>query len=99
MGAVFALRNISSVRLPVAEHTGVTSKLCQKQCTFGNQGISTRSEETKRGKVFGTLSQLKNLSKSNDVHAQDKTLLAVRKELLLPLKIRITFGGDIMFIH
>jgi len=27
----------------------------------------------KKGKVFGTISQLKKLSKSNDVHAQNKT--------------------------
>jgi hypothetical protein len=28
-----------------------------------------------------------------------KRFLALRKELLLPLKIRITEGGDIEFIH
>jgi len=28
-----------------------------------------------------------------------KRLLAVRKELLLPPKIRVTEGGDIKFIH
>jgi hypothetical protein len=28
-----------------------------------------------------------------------KRFEAVRKELLLPLKIRFTEGGDIMFIH
>jgi len=27
----------------------------------------------KKGKVFGIISQLKKLSKSNDVHAQNKT--------------------------
>jgi len=48
MGAVFALRSMSSVHLPVEENIGVTSKLRQKQFTFGIQGISTRSEETKK---------------------------------------------------
>jgi len=52
---------------------------------------------SKKGKVFGIHSQLKKLSKSNDcVH---KTFLAVRNELLLPLKIRYTEDGDVMFIH
>jgi len=35
---------------------------------------------------------LKKLSKSSNVHAQNKTFLAVRNELLLPLKIRVTDG-------
>jgi len=38
----------------------VAWKLLQKQYTFGNQGLSSLSEETKKGKVFGILSQLKN---------------------------------------
>jgi hypothetical protein len=52
----------------------------------------------KKGKVFGILSQLKILSKSNDVHAQNN-VLAVRNELVLPLKIRRAEGDDIKFIH
>jgi len=83
---------------------GVAWKLVQKQCTSGNQGLSSHSEETnkqkkKKGKVFGILSQLKKLSKSNDVLAQNNTFAAARNELLLPLKIRVTEGGDIMFIQ
>jgi len=43
---------------------------------------------------------LKILSKSNDVRAHNITFfLAVRNELLLPLKIRITEGGDDTFMH
>jgi len=49
-------------------HVFVVWKLFQKQCTFGNH-----SETTKKGKVFGILSHLKELSKSDDVHAQNKT--------------------------
>jgi len=30
----------------------------------------------KKGKVFGILSQLKKISKSNDVHAQNKMFLS-----------------------
>jgi hypothetical protein len=43
---------------------------------FGNQGVSSHPEETKKGKVFGILSQFKKLSKSNDVHAQNKMFLS-----------------------
>jgi hypothetical protein len=53
----------------------------------------------KKGKVFGILSRLKKLSKSNDVHSQNKTLLAVSNELLLPLKIRVADGADITLIQ
>jgi hypothetical protein len=35
--------------------------------------LCSLSEKTKKGKVFGIRSQLKELSKSNDVHAQNKT--------------------------
>jgi len=43
---------------------------------------------------------IKKNSKSNDVHAQNKTFfLAVLTELLLPLKMRVTEGGDITFVH
>jgi len=34
------------------------------------------------------------LSKSNDVHAQNKTFLTVRNELLLRPKIGVTEGGN-----
>jgi hypothetical protein len=47
-------------------HVAVAWKLLQKQYTFGNH-----SEATKKGKVFGILGQLKKLSKSNYVHAQN----------------------------
>jgi hypothetical protein len=77
---------------------GVAWKVLQQQCTFGNQGLSSHPEETKKGKVFGIPSQLKKLSKSNDVHAQTKRFKAVCNELL-PLKIRVAEGGDITFIH
>jgi hypothetical protein len=62
------------------------------------QGLNSRLEETKKGTVFGIISQLKKLSKSNDVHAQNKTFLGVRNELLLPLKFRVMEGGVITFI-
>jgi hypothetical protein len=57
------------------------------------KSLSLDLEETKKGKVFGIFSHKKKLSKSNDVHAQDQTFLAV----LLPLKIRVTEGGDIRY--
>jgi hypothetical protein len=60
--------------------------------------VSVRVWKKQKGKVFGTLSQLKTLNKSNEVHAQNN-FLAVRNELLLPLKIRVTVGGDITFFH
>jgi hypothetical protein len=41
---------------------------------------------------------LKKLSETNDVRAQ-KTPLAMRNDLLLPLKIRDTEGSDVMFVH
>jgi hypothetical protein len=55
-------------------------------------------KKNKQSKVFGILSQLKKWSKSNDVRAE-KTFLAARNELLLQLKIRVSEGGDIAFIH
>ena len=48
--------------------------------------------------MFGIISQLNKLSISNDVHAQNKALLAVRNEMLLSLKIRVE-GGVVMFVH
>jgi hypothetical protein len=48
----------------------------QKQCTFGKSGFKFAFGRNKKGKVFGILSQLKKLSKSNDVHAQNKTFLS-----------------------
>ena len=45
------------------------------------------------------LSQLKKLSKSNDVYAQNKTFSAVRSELLLLLKIRVTVATLHLFIN
>jgi len=70
-----------------------------KAVHFWKSGFQYAFGRNKKGKVFGTLGQLKNLSKSNDVHAQNKTYLEVLNELLLPLKIRVAEGGDITFIH
>ena len=70
-----------------------------KAIHFWNSGYQYAFGRNKKGKVFGTLNQLKNLSKSNDVHAQDKTFLAVRNDLPLPLKIRVKIDGYITFIH
>jgi len=38
-------------------------------------GVTFASERNKKGKVFGILYQLKKLSKSNDVRAQNKTFV------------------------
>ena len=73
-------------------------KLVQKEYTSGNQGLSSHSEETNKVRFLEFLVSWKN-SISNDVHAQNKTLLAVRNELLLPPKIRVAEGGDILFVH
>jgi hypothetical protein len=78
-------------------HVVVAWKVRQKQYTFENQGLSSHSE--KKVRFFGILSRLKILSKSNDVHAHNNFFLAVRNELLLLLKIRITEGGDVTFMH
>jgi len=43
---------------------------------FWKSGVKFVSGRNKKGKVFGILSQLKKLSKSNDVHAQNKTFLS-----------------------
>jgi len=46
---VFALEKqmyVCALLLP--GHVGVGRKLLQKQCTCGNQGLSSHSEETKR---------------------------------------------------
>ena len=93
---VTALRKLTYVVCAnlLSGHVAVAWKLLQKQHTFGNH-----SEATKKGKVFGIPRQLKKLSKSNDVHAQNKTFLISCNELILPLKIRFTEGGDITFIH
>ena len=36
-------------------HVDVAWKLLRKQCTFGNHGVSSHSEEKKKDKVFGIL--------------------------------------------
>ena len=84
--------------LPFPGHIGIDWKLAEKQSAFRNQGLISHSEETKKGKIFVILSQLKKLSKSNDVNAQ-KCFLIIRHELLLPLKIRVTEGGNFTFLH
>jgi hypothetical protein len=43
---------------------------------FWKSGFNFASGRNKKGKVFGILSQLKKLSKFNDVHAQNKTFLS-----------------------
>ena len=64
-------------------HTAKTDECCL--CVAGNFLTSNALFETgfkfafgsnKEGKVFGILSQFKKLSKSNDVHAQNKTFLS-----------------------
>ena len=65
---------------------------------FWKSGFEFAFGRNKKGKVFGISSQFL-LSKSNDVHSQNKTFLAVRNELLLRLKIDISEGGDVTFIH
>jgi len=58
---VFALRKLTYVvcALLLPGHVGVAWDL-QKQCTFGNQALSSHLEERgKKGKVFGIVSQLK----------------------------------------
>jgi hypothetical protein len=53
--------------------------LLQKQCTFWKLGAKFA-----KGKVFGILNQLKKLSKSNDVRAQNVFLVVCNE-----LKIRV----------
>jgi len=61
-------------------------------------GVKFAFGRKNKGKV-GILSQLKNPSKFNDVHAQNNFFLAVHNKLLLPVKIRFAGGGDITPIH
>jgi len=42
--------------LPFPGHVGIAWKLLEKQRTFGNQGLISHSEETKKGNVFVSLS-------------------------------------------
>jgi hypothetical protein len=58
--------------------------------------LRSHSEETKKGKVFGILCQLKNLGKFV-VHAHNNTFLAVRNGLLLPPKISATEGRHTVY--
>ena len=69
-----------------------------KAMRFWKLGFKFAFGRNKKGKVFGILSYVKKKSKSNDVHAQNITFLAVLTELL-PLKMRVTEGGDVTFIH
>jgi hypothetical protein len=43
---------------------------------FWKSGFKFASRRNKTGKVFGILSQLEKLNKSNDVHARNKTFLS-----------------------
>jgi hypothetical protein len=47
-----------------------------KAVHFGKSWVKFEFGRNKKGKVFGILSQLKNMSKSKDVHAQNETLLS-----------------------
>jgi hypothetical protein len=47
-----------------------------KAVHFWKSGFKFTFGRNKKGKVYGILSQLKKLSKSNDVHAQNKTFLS-----------------------
>jgi len=68
---------------------------CPKVVHVWELGFKFAFGKNKKGKVFfGILNQLKILSKYK-VHAYDIKFLVVRNELLLPLKIRITEGGDV----
>jgi hypothetical protein len=52
-------------------------KVFQEQRTFGNQGLRSHPEETKKGMVFGIFKQLKKASKCNDVHVKNETFLSI----------------------
>ncbi len=56
-------------------HECVSRGNFSKAMDWWNRDLSSYSEETKKGKVFGILSQLKKLIKYNDVQAQNKTFL------------------------
>jgi hypothetical protein len=59
---------------PLFGHVVVVTEVVEKQCTFGNQVVSSHSGKTKKVRFFfGILSQLKILSKYNEVHAYDIT--------------------------
>jgi len=72
--------------MPGQSHTG--SNLCtwtrgrgletspEAMC-FWKLGFKFAFGRNKKGKAFGILSQMKNLSKSNDVHAQNKTFVSI----------------------
>jgi len=47
----------------------------QKQCTLGNEGLSSHSEDTRKKKVR-FLEFLVEKSKFDDVHAQNRTYLS-----------------------
>jgi hypothetical protein len=47
-----------------------------KAMHFGKSWVKFEFRRNKKGKVFGILSQLKNMCKSKDVHAQNETFLS-----------------------
>jgi hypothetical protein len=51
---------------------------------FWKSGFYVRIWKKQKKQEFGILSQLKKLSKSNNVHAQNRKFYTVHKELLLP---------------
>ena len=70
-----------------------------KATRFWKSGSKFAFGRNKGGKVFGILSLLKKMSKLMMCMHKTKRFLAVRNEQLLPLKICVTEGGDITFIH
>jgi hypothetical protein len=52
-------------------HVGVARKVLRNYCAFRKSGFTFAFGRNKKGKILGILSQLKKLSKSDDVHAQN----------------------------
>ena len=81
----FALRKklLYVVCVVVSRTRGHGVETSTKAMDFWKSGFKFAFRRNKKGKVFGILSQLKKLSKPNDVHAQNKTFLAAYNELLI----------------
>jgi len=54
---------------------------------FWKSGFKFAFGRNKKGKVLGILNQLKKLSKSNDVHAQNNTFLSSTKQATITAEI------------
>jgi hypothetical protein len=74
---IFALQKMTCVAcaLLLLVHVGVVWKPLRAM-HFWNSGFKFAFGIDKKRKVFGILSHLKKLSKSNDVHAQNKTFIS-----------------------